>query len=556
MEARPRYAGDYKSPGNTLRVGRTLAIIFFSGCLLSVAQEGTVPPSSASQPSDADTPSFTFMAVTRMVMVDVVARDSEDNAVRDLTANDLMVSEKLGDAPEIPEKIASFRAVDEPAGEQATQAQGVVLGWLHKSFCGLAGAYELAYYLSPESRKDGLHRIAVKSSRPGLKLYFRPGYKIEGDKSVEVSAWELADQQARLQLEKQKALEAKLKEHPEVELAGIACFDRLHTTTFQLDVRKVNANPKRDTGPADASYEFVVPGSYFASLPAPERARPRQLDFALCTFESSGHPLRYLEGTVQAGTKPEDAEALASLGFKHTITFVSQPPPLPGQLPVPPLSARLVVRDRNTGSSGSQEILLLPLPESLKQFHGPIPEGQTTASFGTTTPDAHALCGDVYELTPWTTTLPRFSELDAIAPLYSTSLGVFQRFFTQGIPGVSSRTEWFGINYHGIFGVDAPGKYEFYLLSDDGAKVYIDDKLIVSDNTVHPAERSRGSIMLTAGSHDIRVSYFQGPRTEVALVLLVKPHGGAWRLFDIRDFPSPDDPAARRAKLPHPAESN
>lgn len=70
--------------------------------------------------------------------------------------------------------IASLRLVTEPLGERKDNSKGIVLGWLHKSFCALTGAHELSYYLSPESRKDGLHRISVTSTRDGLTLYFRP----------------------------------------------------------------------------------------------------------------------------------------------------------------------------------------------------------------------------------------------------------------------------------------------------------------------------------------------------------------------------------------------
>ena len=162
------------------------------------------------------------------------------------------------------------------------------------------------------------------------------------------------------------------------------------------------------------------------------------------------------------------------------------------------------------------------------------------------------MCGDVYQLAPWTMNLPLFSELDAEAPIYTTSLAVYSRFFTAGLPNITSRTEWFGVNYQGRFGVDKAGKYEFDLLSDDGAKVYIDDKLIVSDDTIHSAQRSRSKIQLTTGAHGIRVSYFQGPRIEVALVVLVKPPGHGWRLFDTRDFPTPEEPTLQRKKLPGP----
>jgi hypothetical protein len=108
------------------------------------------------------------------------------------------------------------------------------------------------------------------------------------------------------------------------------------------------------------------------------------------------------------------------------------------------------------------------------------------------------------------------------------------------------------VNYEGRFGVDKAGKYEFDLLSDDAAKVYIDDKLVVSDDTLHSPQHSRAKIQLGTGAHGIRVSYFQGPRIEVALVLLVKPPGSGWRLFDTRDFPTPEEPAFQRRKLPKP----
>ncbi len=109
-----------------------------------------------------------------MVIVEVVVRDAADNPVRDLTTKDLRVSETIRDSKELPQKIASLRLVTEPLGQRKDNSKGIVLGWLHKSFCALTGAYELSYYLSPESRKDGLHRISVTSIRDGLTLTFVP----------------------------------------------------------------------------------------------------------------------------------------------------------------------------------------------------------------------------------------------------------------------------------------------------------------------------------------------------------------------------------------------
>jgi hypothetical protein len=500
------------------------------------AQEAAASPAQPPrQDPEGEAPSFTFKAITRMVIVEVVVRDAEDNPVRDLTAKDLVVSEAIDGSTQIPQTIALLQPVEGAVASTRATPKGIVLNWLHKSFCPLSGAYELSYYLSPDSRKDGLHKIQVTSLlRPGLRLFFRPGYKIEADKTTEVTRGELTEKQTDTQLRTQRALELERKEHPELELAVLACYDALETTNFQLQVNKISSK-KGD------SFEFVVPGSYFASLPLSERDYPRKFDFSLCTFAYNGQPVRQFEGTIQ---NTSSSSQLTSQGFTHTLNFDSLQPSF--QAPQPPaLSARLVVRDHRSGALGSAEILLLPISRDL--YSVPIPESQTNESFGTVSQDdPAAMCGDVYLLAPWTVNLPRFSEIDATAPVYTNSFGVYSRFFKTGIPGVTNRTEWFGINYQGSFGVDNPGKYEFSLLSDDGAKVYIDDKLVVSDDTVHPVQRSRSKVLLDKGAHTLRVSYFQGPRTEVALVLLIKSPGRGWRIFDARDFPVPGSPSAQR----------
>jgi hypothetical protein len=544
------------------------AILFSAVSIFCLAQQGgqdmrqSVPiPQELSNQPVADTPLFTFKAVTSIVVVDLVVRDKEDNPVQDLTSNDLQISEKIGDSPAEPQKIASLEPVTETVRQKSTKANGIVLGWLHKSFCPLTGAYELTYYLSPESRKDGSHRILISSSRPGLRLFFRQGYGVEAEKLVEGNK--------ALQIDEPKQQTTK-PPTPQQQVALIACYDTMNVTNFPIEVRKVNAeqdSSKHQPKPQLDTYEFHVLGSYFVSLAASARNHPLQLDFSLCRFTSGGQPLHYSTGTVEVGANPQDYQSLNETGLTHRITVerqrctsdrgrrVCDPPlSLAEIMNTPDLSARFVVRNRETGAIGSAEILLVPLGDD--QFPQLIPEDKTNDSFGTLDPNIpHAMCGDVYQLAPWTTKLPLFSELDAVAPIYAKSLAIYSRFFKAGIPNITSRTEWFGVNYQGSFGVDLMGKYEFDLLSDDGAKVYIDDKLIVSDDSVHSPERSRGNVQLIAGTHSIRVSYFQGPRTEVALVLLVKPPGRGWRLFDTSDFPTSEDPARRR-KLPSPERSH
>ncbi len=138
----------------------------------------------------------------------------------------------------------------------------------------------------------------------------------------------------------------------------------------------------------------------------------------------------------------------------------------------------------------------------------------------------HALKGDIYFLPVGTDRLPDFAALKPVGTIYTDRLDVSPRSFTEGFPGVTGRFEWFAIDYNGRFSIDRPAKYSFTLTSDDGAKLFIDDSLIINNDGIHPASTSPPStVLLNSGSHKLRVQYFQGPRERIALVLEVKHEG-------------------------------
>ena len=139
--------------------------------------------------------------------------------------------------------------------------------------------------------------------------------------------------------------------------------------------------------------------------------------------------------------------------------------------------------------------------------------------------------------------LPQFQRLKPIGNIYTTRLYVPVRDFRDGFPGVTRRFEWFAIDYTARFWIETPGKYSFELLSDDGSALYIDERRIIDNDCMHAPLSTGGSIRLEGGIHDMRVSYFQGPRYQVALVLTVQPPGGKWRIFDTGEFKAPANPA-------------
>lgn len=162
-------------------------------------------------------------------------------------------------------------------------------------------------------------------------------------------------------------------------------------------------------------------------------------------------------------------------------------------------------------------------------------------TFGTTVVISTGLRGLVYKIGDFTEKLPKFEKMKPIGTIYTDSLNIPPREFTEGFPGITKRFEFFAIDYTGRIWVEKPGMYRFALTSDDGSKLYIDDNVIIDYDGVHGSDRKDGTVNLTRGVHKIRVSYFQGPRFMLALVLEVAPPGEGLKIFTTQDFKPPSD---------------
>jgi hypothetical protein len=151
--------------------------------------------------------------------------------------------------------------------------------------------------------------------------------------------------------------------------------------------------------------------------------------------------------------------------------------------------------------------------------------------------DSAGLRGTIYYLHAYTKISPESVEhMKPRGTIYTRSLNVPPRDFREGFPGVTKRFEWFAIDYTGKFWIERPGDYEFSLLSDDGSMLYIDDRMIIDNGKMHPPETKDGRVELERGAHSIRVSYFQGPKWGVALVLKVAGPGEKLRVFTLDEF--------------------
>lgn len=167
---------------------------------------------------------------------------------------------------------------------------------------------------------------------------------------------------------------------------------------------------------------------------------------------------------------------------------------------------------------------------------------ESTVTFGTTVVIPAGLEGRIYLIPKDTERLPSFRKMKPVGTIYTTSLNIPKQDFRQGFPGVTKRYEWFAIDYTGRFWAEKPGYYDFALTADDGANLYIDGELVVDNDGIHSAQEHTGSIQLKKGVHDVRVSYFQGPGTQIALVLKVAPPREEMRIFNTDELKPPPSP--------------
>lgn len=71
------------------------------------------------------------------------------------------------------------------------------------------------------------------------------------------------------------------------------------------------------------------------------------------------------------------------------------------------------------------------------------------------------------------------------------------------------RPDHFAIQYSGYFEVPQEGIFKFYLRSDDGSKLYIDDELVVDNDGSHDTRTRSGYVALRKGWYPFRIDYFE-----------------------------------------------
>jgi mono/diheme cytochrome c family protein len=94
--------------------------------------------------------------------------------------------------------------------------------------------------------------------------------------------------------------------------------------------------------------------------------------------------------------------------------------------------------------------------------------------------------------------LPDFDKLEPLAAGKADGFDV----------GVARRSNNMALRFEGYLRIDRDGDYRFHLTSDDGSKLFLDGKLVVANDGIHPPSTTSGAIKLTGGMHKLVAAVF------------------------------------------------
>ncbi len=90
--------------------------------------------------------------------------------------------------------------------------------------------------------------------------------------------------------------------------------------------------------------------------------------------------------------------------------------------------------------------------------------------------------------------------------------------FQFGLKKIAVPENDFALQLKSFIQIDKEGEYTFYLTSNDGSKLFIDDQLLVDNDGLHSIKVLSSSLILSKGRHPIRIEYFQSGGSKALLL--------------------------------------
>ena len=71
------------------------------------------------------------------------------------------------------------------------------------------------------------------------------------------------------------------------------------------------------------------------------------------------------------------------------------------------------------------------------------------------------------------------------------------------------KDQFFSFDYEGYINIPKDGEYTFYLSTNDGGRLYLDNYMLLNNDGLHPVVEIKKSVTLKEGLHPVSVKYFQ-----------------------------------------------
>jgi hypothetical protein len=228
-------------------------------------------------------------------------------------------------------------------------------------------------------------------------------------------------------------------------------------------------------------------------------------------YDLAGKDDLFLSGTQDIPLRPSRVDLIRTVApeFVDSLSVVVEDPK-PG----------FKVRYTNDGSAPTNSSMAYERPFTINEaatvqvrmFNN---EGHGTATSKQTYKHVPAGTGFRYRYYKgsWTR-MPDFSKLKPVFESVATDLNVESRQLTED--------NW-GMILDGNFDVESAGQYTFYLKSDDGSKLYVDDQLIIDNDGDHSLLELSGATKLSAGKHKLRIDFFEAAGEAILELELAGP---------------------------------
>ena len=126
------------------------------------------------------------------------------------------------------------------------------------------------------------------------------------------------------------------------------------------------------------------------------------------------------------------------------------------------------------------------------------PSSVTSVHYDFIDPDKNGINWELYK--------GDFMELPDLNKMKASSKGKTYHF---ELNEIDVPKHYYVLKYDSYIQIDKAGEYYFYTSSNDGSKLYINNKLVVNNDGLHAVKQVSGKIHLNKGRHLISVEYFQ-----------------------------------------------